>query len=173
MPGSTAGQRRPYRLLAEAMAEGGVAALGRFVRSGRESLCLVRARGDALLLETLFLAEDVYSQAEIDEAMDETKVKPAELDLARQVIDGLAGRFDAASLQSEYRRDLRALLEAKLRGEEIAEPEPVPTPAPAVDLMEALQASLAAAKTAAKKPSKPSGARKPARGAPKRRAKAS
>ncbi len=174
VPGSNAGQRRPYRLLAEAMAEGGVAALGRFVRSGRESLCLVRARGNALLLETLFLAEDVYSQAEIDEAMGETKVKPAELDLARQVIAGLSGQFDAASLQSDYRRDLRALLDAKLRGEEIAEPEPVPTPAPAVDLMEALQASLAAATTAAKKkPSKPSGDRKAARGAPKRRAKAS
>ena len=52
-------------------------ALGRFVRSGRESLCLVRARGDALVLETLFLAEDVYSDAEIDEAVEETEVKDA------------------------------------------------------------------------------------------------
>jgi DNA end-binding protein Ku len=174
VPGATAAQRRPYRLLAQAMTEGEVAALGRFVRSGRESLCLVRARGDALLLETLFLAEDVYSQAEIDEAMIETKVKAAELDLARQVIAGLEGSFDASALQSEYRRDLRALLEAKLRGEEIAEPEPVPAPAPAVDLMEALQASLAAATGASKKskPATSSSARKPARGAPKRRAKA-
>ena len=47
------------------------AALGRFVRAGRESLCLVRAKGDALALETLFLAEDVYSQAEISEAVED------------------------------------------------------------------------------------------------------
>jgi DNA end-binding protein Ku len=172
VPGATEAQRRPYRLLVEAMSEGGTGALGRFVRSGRESLCLVRVRGDALLLETLFLAEDVYSQAEIDEAVGGTAVKPAELDLARQVIAGLEGEFDAAALQSDYRRDLRALLEAKLRGEEIAEPEPVAETAPAVDLMEALQASLAAAKTGAKKPATSSGNRKAARGAPKRRAKA-
>ena len=44
------------------MQETGTGALGRFVRSGRESLCLVRARGDALVLETLYLAEDVYSR---------------------------------------------------------------------------------------------------------------
>jgi DNA end-binding protein Ku len=173
VPGAAPAQRRPYRLLAEAMSEAGVGALGRFVRSGRESLCLVRARGEALLLETLFLTEDVYSQAEIDEAMEATEVKKAELALARQVISGLSADFEPATLQSDYRRDLRALLEAKLRGEEIAEPEPTPEPAPAVDLMEALQASLAAAKTtAAKKPAKAAGERKEARGAPKRRAKA-
>lgn len=172
VPGANAAQRRPYRLLAEAMTEAGVAALGRFVRSGRESLCLVRARGDALLLETLYLAEDVYSQAEIDEAVGGTEVKPAELELARQVISGLSGEFDPEALHSEYRRDLRALLEAKLRGEEIAEPEPVPAAAPSVDLMEALQASLAAAKTSAKKPAKSAGSRTQSRGAPKRRAKA-
>ncbi len=69
VPGATPAQRRPYRLLLEAMRETGTGALGRFVRSGRESLCLVRARGDALLLETLYLAEDVYSDAEIVEAV--------------------------------------------------------------------------------------------------------
>jgi len=146
VPGAAPAQRRPYRLLLEAMRESGTGALGRFVRSGRESLCLVRARGDALALETLFLAEDVYSQAEIDEAVAATEVKPAELELARQIVDGLAASFDASTLQSGYRRDLRALLEAKLRGEQIVQPEPVPAQAPVIDLMEALKASVAAAK---------------------------
>ena len=121
------------------------AALGRFVRAGRESLCLVRARADALSLETLFVAEDVYSQAEIAEAVEETKVKDTELALAKQVIESLEGDFDASELASDYRRDLRALLEAKTRGEEIAVPEPV-AEAPVIDLMEALKASVAAAK---------------------------
>ncbi|MGZ8795167.1 MAG: non-homologous end joining protein Ku [Gaiellaceae bacterium] len=152
VPGSAAAQRRPYRLLLDAMRDADVGAVGRFVRSGRESICLVRAKGDALVLETLFLAEDVYSQAEIEEAVGATEVKPSELELARQIIDGLAGSFDPASLASDYRRDLRALLEAKLRGEEIVQPEPAVERAPAVDLLEALKASVAAAKTGAKEP---------------------
>jgi DNA end-binding protein Ku len=146
VPGQAPGQRRPYRLLLEAMRESGMGAVGRFVRSGRESLCLVRPRGEALVLETLYLAEDVYSQAEIEEAMEATEVKEPELDLARQIVQGLAGAFDTSTLTSEYRRDLKALLEAKFRGEEIVAPEPVAEPAPAADLLEALRASVAAAK---------------------------
>jgi DNA end-binding protein Ku len=145
VPATTVAQRRPYVLLLAAMQETGTAALGRFVRAGRESLCLVRAKGDALALETLFLAEDVYSQAEIDEAVEATQVKKTELALARQVIESLEGEFEPSELSSEYRRDLRALLEAKLRGEEVVAPEPV-AEAPVIDLMEALKASVAAAK---------------------------
>jgi DNA end-binding protein Ku len=147
VPGAAAAQRKPYKLLLEVMEEAGVGAIGRFVRSGRESICLVRPRGQGLVLETLYLAEDVYSQAEIDEAMDETDVKKPELDLARQIVEGLSAEFDPDELSSAYRSDLRALLEAKLRGEEIAEPEPTPEPAPAVDLIEALKASVEAAKS--------------------------
>jgi DNA end-binding protein Ku len=149
VPGQAAAQRRPYRLLLEAMRETGTAALGRFVRSGRESLCLVRTRGDALALETLFLAEDVYSQAEIEEAVEATETKDAERELARQIVQGLAGPFEPELLTSAYRRDLRALLEAKARGESISEPAREPEPAPMGDLLEALKASVAAAKVSA------------------------
>ena len=145
VPAAGPAQRRPYVLLLEAMRQTGTAALGRFVRAGRESLCLVRAKDDALALETLFVVEDVYSQAEISEAVAGADVKDAELKLARQVIESLAGDFEPAELHSEYRRDLQALLEAKLRGEELAVPEPV-AEAPVIDLMEALKASVAAAK---------------------------
>jgi DNA end-binding protein Ku len=146
VPEAGAAQRRPYVLLLEAMSETGTAALGRFVRAGRESLCLVRAKDDALVLETLFLVEDVHSAAEIAEAVEGTEVKKTELDLARQVIDSLSGEFDPSELTSDYRRDLKALLEAKLRGEEIAVPEPEEEKAPVIDLMAALKASVAAAK---------------------------
>ena len=54
--------------------------------AGKEKLGLIRAKGDALVLETLFVAEDVYAQDEIEEAVGQADVKPAELDLARQVI---------------------------------------------------------------------------------------
>jgi DNA end-binding protein Ku len=143
-PSDNNAQRKPYALLLEAMSETGTAALGRFVLRGQEHFCLIRPRGEALALETLFLAEDVRSQAEIEEAVEATDVKGPELDLARQVIESLVGEFEPEQLESEYRRDLRAMLEAKLAGEEIARPEPQPE-APVVDLMEALRQSVAEA----------------------------
>jgi DNA end-binding protein Ku len=169
VPGAAPAARRPYVLLLEAMKQSGAAALGRFVRSGRESMCLVRARGDALVLETLFLAEDVYSQAEISEAVADADVKDAELQLAHQVISSLEAPFDADVLVSEYRRDLRALLEAKLSGQEITLPEPEPEEAQVVDLMEALRASVAAAKTA---PEEEDGSTKKAAARPRKKAAA-
>ena len=69
-PANTAAQRRPYVLLLEALKDTGMAAVGRFVLRGQETFCLIRPRGEALALETLFLAEDVRSQAEIEEAVE-------------------------------------------------------------------------------------------------------
>ena len=143
VPASAVAQRRPYMLLQRAMQETGMAALGRFVLAGKEKLCLIRARGDALALETMFLAEDVYPQTEIDEAVTEADVKDAEVTLAQQIIDSMVVEFDPASqLTSDYREDLRALLEAKLKGQEITRPEPTEE-APVIDLMEALKRSVA------------------------------
>ena len=121
-PSTAEAQRRPYVLLLDAMKETGMAAIGRMVIRGNENFCLIRPKGDALVLETLFLAEDVKSQAEIEEAVEEIKVKEPELQLARQLIDGLVGEFDPNEFKSEYRQNLRKLLEAKLAGEEIAMP---------------------------------------------------
>jgi len=163
-PASAPAARRPYVLLLNAMRETDMAALGKFVLAGKEKLALIRPKGDALALETLFVGEDVYSQAEIDEAVGDTDVKDAELDLAKQVIGSLAGEFDAAELKSEYRSNLRAMLEAKLAGEEIAKPEPVPE-TPVVDLMDALRRSVAEAQQ--RKPAAPKAAK-----APRARAKA-
>ncbi len=158
-PSSQVAQRRPYVLLLRAMQETGMGAMGRFILRGQENFCLIRPRGEALALETLFVAEDVRSQAEIDEAVGETEIKDAEMDLARQVIDSLSGDFEPDELESEYRRDLREMLEAKLAGEEIKRPEPEPEEAPVIDLMEALRQSVSEAqKKPAEKPK--SGSRK-------------
>ncbi|HUK94999.1 MAG TPA: Ku protein [Gaiellaceae bacterium] len=165
-PSSAEAQRKPYVLLLNAMKETGMAAIGRMVIRGNENFCLIRPRGEALVLETLFLAEDVRSQAEIDEAVEAIAVEEPELDLARQLIDSLVGEWEPEELHSEYRQNLRELLEAKLKGEEIAVPEPV-SEAPVVDLMEALKKSVAASKRGEK--AKPA-ARKKA--APKKRAAA-
>jgi DNA end-binding protein Ku len=156
-PANPAAQRRPYVLLLRAMQEAEMAAVGKFVLWGKENLCLIRPLGESLALETLYFAEDIRSRDEIDEAVGETKVKDAELEMARQLVDSLVGEFDPEDYENEYRSDLREMLEAKLAGKEITRPEPVTT-APVVDLMEALKQSVeqahkkkAPAKTKAKK----------------------
>jgi len=78
-PSSAEAQRRPYVLLLNAMKETGMAAIGRMVIRGNENFVLIRPKGEALVLETLFLSEDVRSQAEIDEAVEAIDVKEPEL----------------------------------------------------------------------------------------------
>jgi DNA end-binding protein Ku len=159
VPAQAAAARRPYVLLLNAMRETGMAAIGRFVQQGKEKFCLIRPKGEALALETLFLAADVYSQAEIDEAVGDAEVKKPELELAQQVIASLAGDFEPEDLHSDYRRDLRALLEAKIAGEDITVPEPAEAETPVIDLMEALKRSVAEAQ--AKKPAEKKAASRP------------
>jgi DNA end-binding protein Ku len=162
-PASAEAQRRPYVLLLKAMQEAEVGAIGSFVLWGKENLCLIRPLGESLALETLFFAEDVRSRSEIDEAVEEVEVKGPELEMARQLVQSLVGEFDPSEWENAYRRELRAMLEAKLAGEEITRPEPI-APAPVVDLMEALKQSVAAAqkdKPSAKKKA-PAGKRRAA-----------
>ena len=147
-PAEAEAQRRPYVLLLRAMQQSGMGALGKFVLWGKENLCLIRPLGDSLALETLFFAEDIRPRAEIDDAVGETEVKKAELEMASQLVENLVGAFDPEEFKNDYRHELRAMLEAKLAGQEISRPEPV-APAPVIDLMEALKQSVAQAQKGA------------------------
>ncbi len=158
-PANATAQRRPYVLLQRAMERSEMAAVGKFVLWGKENLCLIRAQDDTLLLETLFFADDVRSKAEIQEAVVETSVNEPELDLAQQVIDSMVGEWEPTAFENEYRRDLKAMLEAKLSGQEIKRPEPVPE-TPVVDLMEALRRSVAELSDRKETSSSKSGSRK-------------
>jgi DNA end-binding protein Ku len=160
-PAAADAARRPYVLLLRAMQETGMAAVGKFVLWNKENLCLIRAQGDTLALELLFFADDVRAKNEIEEAVETVDVKDAELDLAAQVINSLVGDWVPEDFENEYRKDLRAMLDAKLSGEQIKRPEPV-AETPVIDLMEALRRSVAeaqGAKTPAAKKTKaaPSG----------------
>ena len=159
-PASADAQRRPYVLLLRAMQETGMAAVGKFVLWGKENLCLIRAQGETLAMELLFFADDVRSKSEIEEAVGATEVKDAELQLAGQVINSLAGEWNPQDFENEYRRDLRAMLDAKLAGEQIKRPEPV-AETPVIDLMEALRRSVAEVQTSKKTKAAPkSGSRR-------------
>jgi DNA end-binding protein Ku len=148
-PAAADAARRPYVLLLRAMQETGMAAVGKFVLWGKENLCLIRAQGDVLALELLFFADDVRSKAEIEDAVEATEVREAELSLAGQVINSLVGEWNPTDFENEYRRDLRAMLDAKLSGEKITRPEPV-AETPVIDLMEALRRSVAEVQDAKK-----------------------
>ncbi len=164
VPASAGAQRRPYVLLLEAMRETKTAALGSFVLAGKEKLALIRVQDNALVLETLFVGEDVYSDAEIVEAVSDVKTKKQEVALALQVIDSLAGEFDPTELVSDYRRDLEKLLEEKLKGAPTAKPEAEEeVEAPVIDLMDALRKSVADAKKRKAPAEKPAAKRAPAR----------
>ena len=144
-PSSAEAAKRPYVLLLRAMQETGMAAVGKFVLWGKENLCLIRAQGDTLALQTLFFHDDVRSKAELEEAVESIELKKPELDLAAQVIQSLVGEWNPEDFENEYRRDLKSMLDAKLAGETLTRPEPQPE-APVIDLMEALRQSVAEVK---------------------------
>ena len=147
------GSERPYALLLEAMRRTGRAAVGRFVLSRREHLALVRPAGDALVLELLFYPEDVRPKDEIEDRVRGTEVLQRELDVATQLVESLSRPFDPAEFENERNRELQALVERKLAGDEVAvAPEPRPSAAPAPDLMEALEASVREARSRKRPP---------------------
>ena len=66
--------------------------------------------------------------------------------MARQLVDSLSAEWAPEKYKDDYREKVLELIEAKAEGNEIAIPEEAERPAPVVDLMAALEASLARAK---------------------------
>ena len=144
MPQETA--NKPYTLLLEALKQTGKAAVGKIVLSSKEHLVLLRPSGDTLAIELLFYPEDVRPKDEIEDIVHDTKVAKPELEMAKELVESLSRPFEPGEFENEHKRDLMALIEKKLAGEEIeVAPEPEERQ-PVPDLMAALQASLDQAK---------------------------
>jgi len=142
------GAQKPYALLAAAMKRTGRVGIARFVLRTRQYLAAVRPMGQALALSTMLHGDEVVAQDDL-EGLPDTKARPGEreLKMAEQLIGSLAAEFDAGKYKDDYRKQVLALLERKAEGEEIVAEEPAKEPrGKVVDLMEALQKSLAAAK---------------------------
>jgi len=142
-----AGGAKPYRLLLEAMRETGKVAIARVVIRSKEQLVAVRPIGQALGMATMLFADEVLSPERLDEVAEAAGVKTTkrELDVAKQLVDSLAGDFDPDSFHDSYREQVLALIERKAQGKAIAvQPPPEDVAAPAPDLMSALKASLEA-----------------------------
>jgi DNA end-binding protein Ku len=142
------GAARPYALLGEAMKRTGKVGVGRFVLRTKQYLAAVRPMGKALTISTMLYADEVVSQDEL-EGLPDSHGKPGEreLKMAEQLIASLSGGFDVSKYRDEYREQLLALLEKKAEGEEIvAEPAAEEPRGKVLDLMDALQKSIAAVK---------------------------
>ncbi|HMF82676.1 MAG TPA: Ku protein [Acidimicrobiia bacterium] len=138
---------RPYRLLIEAMTDLQKVAVGKIVLRAKEHLVAIRPLDGGLCIETMRHADEVIPIESLEEIPREDDVAPSEkeLDMARQLIEALAADFEPDKYHDDYREQLLGIIEKKAAGEEIVAEPLVEEPAKVVDLMAALEASLARA----------------------------
>jgi DNA end-binding protein Ku len=173
---------KPYVLLREALEESGKVAIVKVALRSRESLATLRVRDGVFVLETMLWPDEVRTP-DFGFLDDDVEVRPQELAMAGSLIETLAGEFDPSQYTDSYREALQAVIDAKVEGREVVQPQDAqPSTGTVVDLMAALRASVEAAKkgssgeaakssskssapkkaTATKAPKKSSAAKKPA-----------
>ncbi|MGH9125873.1 MAG: Ku protein [Acidimicrobiales bacterium] len=139
---------KPYALLVEAMADTGKVAIGRFVLRTKQYLAALRAKDGVLVLSTMLFADEVVAVDDLDLPAGRSKPAERELAMAKQLVESLSAPFDPTKYHDDYRERVMELIEQKADGVEIAQPPEAAPAAPVVDLMAALEASLAAARKA-------------------------
>jgi DNA end-binding protein Ku len=144
---------RPYALLVEAMEGTGKVGIGRFVLRTKQYLAALRPREGALVLSTLLFADEVVQTSELEvPTTKDTKPSERELNMARQLVNSLSAEWEPEKFKDDFRAKVLEMIEAKAEGNEIAIPEATEKAAPVVDLMAALEASLARAEQEGRKP---------------------
>lgn len=132
----------------------GKAGIGKVAIHGREYLIAVKPHKQGLVMYTLHHAAEIRTIDQIDELREvRGKVNPAEMKLARQVIESYEGELDLKDYKDEYQESLRRVIDAKVAGEEIVAPQEE-APPKVVDLMEALRKSLDRVSENKKRPAK-------------------
>ncbi len=162
---------KPYVLLRQALEQSDKVAIVKVALRSREALAALRVRDGVFVLETMLWPDEVRTPefAFLDE---EVEVRPQELAMAASLIETLSGDFDADAYTDSYREALQAVIDAKVAGREVVQPEGVqPTTGTVVDLMAALRASVEAAKRAQGAP-ETAPAKKAAKKAPAKKAPA-
>jgi DNA end-binding protein Ku len=132
--------KKAYHLLFETMRKSGFSAIAKIAMHQREYTVVVRPHADGLLLHTMFYPEEVREVPEFRRD-DSVTVKPQEVALAEQLVQGLAAEFDPSKYHDEYQGRLHQMIEAKREGQTVGA-EPPKRRAPVIDLMQALQKSL-------------------------------
>jgi DNA end-binding protein Ku len=150
---------RPYVLFRRALAESDRVAIVKVALRQRETLALLRARDDLLLLHNMLWPDEIRDP-EFEFLDQHTQVRKQELEMAKSLVDSMAGDFDPDQFDDDYRDAMRRLIKAKAEGAELPK-RPEPKREEVVDLMTALQQSVEAAKSshrgrASKRSTKPS-----------------
>jgi DNA end-binding protein Ku len=137
--------KKPYHLLRKALEATGRMAVAKIALRDRERLCALHPTGDVLLMNTLHWPDEIRSAEGLKGLESEIKINPKELDMAKALIESLADSFDPSRYKDEYREAVMKVVQAKIDGEVIEAPA-VQQTAKVMDLMEALRASVDAAK---------------------------
>jgi DNA end-binding protein Ku len=130
-------------------------AIAKIALRDKEHLAALHPNGRGLVMNTLHWPDEIRSTEGLKGLEDEVKINPKELEMAKALIESLAESFDPSRYKDEYREAVMKVVQAKMEGEVIEVPE-APQPGKVMDLMEALRASVEAAKknrAAQKKPS--------------------
>ena len=137
--------KKPYQLLRKALEATGRMAIAKIALRDREHLCALHANGEGILMNTLNWPDEIRSTEGLKGLEGEVKINPRELEMAKALIESLAESFDPSRYHDEYREAVMKVVQAKIEGEVIEAPA-APQPAKVMDLMEALRASVEAAK---------------------------
>ncbi|HEV3421264.1 MAG TPA: Ku protein [Candidatus Acidoferrum sp.] len=131
---------KAYQLLMKAMEESGYGAVAKLTMHQREHIVIVRPGTKGMTLHTMFYSNEIRAAEAVP--TDKIEVKDQEKKLAQQLIESLAAPFEPQKYRDEYQENLRAMISAKLQGQQVTEVAQ-PHLAPVIDLMEALKKSLA------------------------------
>jgi DNA end-binding protein Ku len=143
--------------------------VGKLALYGREYLVAVKPHDRGLVMYTLHHAAEIRSMDSIEElGAIPSKVKPQEIQLAKQVIGTFEKKLDLSDYRDEYREGLQKIIDAKIAGEEVVAPS-IEMPPKVVNLMEALRKSLDSASNQKKNTAKADLPKKAARGEAKRK----
>jgi DNA end-binding protein Ku len=135
------GGAKAFVLLQEALREAGRVAVGKVVLREKEHVVSLRPYDIAMVMSTLYYADEVRAVSGLDEVPVDVKVHPNERKMAGQLIESLAVEFHPEDYKDEYRQEVLALIEAKGKGEPLPEVK-AKAPGKVVDLMEALRRSV-------------------------------
>jgi DNA end-binding protein Ku len=136
------GGEKPYRLLEQALEETGRVGIAKVVIRNKQHLACLRTSDGVLVLETMYYADEVRKPESLDGdlAFRELKVRKAELDMAKSLVENLSADFDPEKYTDTYRAELMDLIRQKAEG--VPLPEPQAEEAEVVDLMQALRESV-------------------------------
>jgi DNA end-binding protein Ku len=141
------GGQKAYALLRNAMRETNKVGIARVVLRTKQYLAAIRPKDDALVMETMLFSDEVNPLDELDLPGPDVDVTEREEKMARSLIDSLTTDFEPSKYRDEYRERVLELIEQKASGQEIVVEDTAEEAPRVVDLMAALEASLAAVKS--------------------------